>query len=296
MNNITNIQHNAGTAAHAAKAWFNAEPLIETDKPEALAFLSKRPFDAVMLAGLIHDHGIESTQHRGKFFGCRDQRGQLVGVALIGKVLLFEADSDESIGSFARCASECSDVRVVFAEEEKLRTFWRTFKPEAEMPEPTRHIWIKSFTPLSDLAEPMKGLRAATINDLDPIVSVHAAMVHAETGVDPLLTDADGFRNRCAERVKAGRVWVCFKNGELIFKTDIATETPDALYAEGLWVHPDERRKGIATQGLATIRRLWTSTSGKVICAFMSSKAPPPESFFAKAGFAAVSEYARVYI
>lgn len=271
----------------------NAEQLTDDHQQEALNFLSPRPINTVILSGWIRDHGIVSPQHRGKFYGCRDAKGDLVGVAMIGRNLLFEARTDEAIAAFARCARDCPDVRMVFAKEDELNTFWRHYRGEAPMPEVSRHRFIKSGGTVSNDIDIVKELRIATLDDLDQIVSAHAEMVLAETGVDPLETDADGFRMRCAGRVENGRVWVWTRDGELIFKTDIVSVTPKAIYIEGLWVNPKERGNGYGTRCLTSMCRQMGSNT---ICCILDAEHSLSNSLYRKAGFIEVDEYARIYL
>ncbi|PYS80708.1 MAG: DUF4081 domain-containing protein, partial [Acidobacteria bacterium] len=49
-------------------------------------------------------------------------------------------------------------------------------------------------------------------------------MTLEETGVNPLETDPAGFRERCARRITQGRVWVCVKDGRLLFKADVISD------------------------------------------------------------------------
>ena len=120
-------------------------------------------------------------------------------------------------------------------------------------------------------------------------------MVHAETGVDPLKTDADGFRSRCGGRVDKGRVWVWVKNGELVFKTDILSVTPEAVYIEGLWVNPKERGNRYSTRGMASLCRQ-LETGSNVICGFVDAGHSMFDSLYRKAGFIEVDEYAKIYL
>ncbi len=233
----------------------SAEPLTEQHKQEALDYLSRRPFNTVILAGWIRDHGIVSPKHRGIFYGYRDAKGELTGVALIGRNLLFEASTDEAVAAFARCARDHSDIRMVFAEEERLVRFWQGFRGEMAMPAMSRHRLISSGGTIAEDVELVDELRVATRDELDQIVSAHAEMVFTETGVDPLEADADGFRLRCAERVDRGWVWVWMKGDQLIFKTDIVSVTPEAIYMEGLWVAPNARGNRYSTRCMATLSR-----------------------------------------
>ncbi len=295
MNILTNTQYAVSPSLFPKNAGIDAEPLTEDNQQEVLKFLSLRPVNTVILAGWIRDHGIESPLHRGTFYGSRDANGDLVGVAMIGRNLLFEAFTEKAIEVFAKCARENPDVRMLFAEEEKLAIFWRHFRGETPMPQISRHRLIRSGGPIDDDVEIVNGLSIATRDELDQIVSAHAEMVLAETGVDPLVADADGFRMRCAQRVDQGRVCVWLNGGELIFKTDIVSVTPEAIYIEGLWVNPKARGNGHSTRCLASVCRQFLSGSN-TICGFVDVEHELYNSLYRKAGFTEVDEYAKIYL
>ena len=295
MNIYTNTQSAASPALDLKNTKPIAERLTEDDRQEALDFLSRRPVNTVILAGWIHDHGIVSPQHRGAFYGYRDENGELAGVAMIGKNLLFEASSDDAITAFAKCARECPDVRMLFAQEEELVKFWPHFRSETPMPTVSHHRLISSGGAIDEDVENVNELCVATRDELDQIVSAHAEMVHTETGIDPLEVDADGFRTRCSQRVDRGRVWVWMRGQELIFKTDIMSVTPEAIYMEGLWVNPKERGKRYSTRCMATLSRQLGSGS-QVVSAFVDADHVLFGSLYRKAGFVEVDEYAKIYL
>src|SRR5262249_50190472 len=78
--------------------------LRESDKTEILRFLSERPLHTVVMNGFIHDNGVESWLNRGTFYGCRNNRGELEGVALIGHAMFLEARSGDALRAFAQVA------------------------------------------------------------------------------------------------------------------------------------------------------------------------------------------------
>lgn len=81
-----------------------AEPLAPGDEAEASAFLYERPAQAANLLCLLRDNVLESPHNRGAFYGYRDERGRLEGVALIGHSTLFEARTERALRAFARAA------------------------------------------------------------------------------------------------------------------------------------------------------------------------------------------------
>src|SRR5215210_1646520 len=80
------------------------ELLAEQHKTEILDFLAERPLHTVYLAGFVLDNGVVSPLNRGSFYGYRNSKGQLEGVALIGHATLFEIRSDEALSAFAGIA------------------------------------------------------------------------------------------------------------------------------------------------------------------------------------------------
>ena len=95
-------------------------PLAVEDKSEVLAFLAERPTYTFGLAGFVRDNGLVNPLNRGTFYGCRNEEGQLVGVALIGHATLFETRSDRAIELFARLAQECPKLFLLLGEQEKV--------------------------------------------------------------------------------------------------------------------------------------------------------------------------------
>ena len=71
--------------------------LRDQDQNEVLAFLATRPVHTVVMTSFINDNGIESDLNRGKFFGYRNAKGKLEGVALIGHTTLLETRSEDAL-------------------------------------------------------------------------------------------------------------------------------------------------------------------------------------------------------
>ncbi|MFN2501219.1 MAG: GNAT family N-acetyltransferase [Pyrinomonadaceae bacterium] len=272
-----------------------ATPLGEYDRPQALDFLSRRPLNTVILSGWLREHGVVNPLNQGVFYGCRDTKGDFIGIALIGKNTFFEAHSDEAIRAFAECMRAYPDARMVFAEEETLTRFWHHYVRVGQSPRLSCQELLISIRRAPGNIDDHGDLRLATREDLDQIVAAHAELVLSETGVDPLEDDADGFRARCARRVEHGRVWVWMKSGKLIFKTDVISETPEAVYIEGLWLNPSERGEGISRQGLNSLcQRLLTGSNA--ICGFVDKKNAVARSLYRATGFVETHKYAKIYV
>jgi ribosomal protein S18 acetylase RimI-like enzyme len=274
---------------------FFVAPLTENERSEALNFLAVRPLHTVIMSGWMRDHGVVGPLNRGTFYCYRSASGKIEGIALIGKNTLFETRTGEALQALAQLARGCPDIRMVMAEGEKLSKFWYYYARPDQSPRSTCSELLfemrKAIRPFDTISE----LRLATEEDLTAVAAVHAQMVDEETGVNPLVADPDGFLARCETRIKQNRVWVWVKDGELIFKTDVISETPEAVYIEGLWVNPNQRGKGFSKLCLANLcQRLLNHSS--TICGFVDAENITAQSLYQKTGFSLTDYYAKIYL
>src|SRR5438876_7361894 len=79
----------------------SVEPLLGENEAEVLDFLSAHPLLTFVMTGWIRDNGLVSQLNRGTFYGSRNHRGELDGVALVGHINLFETTSESALSAFA---------------------------------------------------------------------------------------------------------------------------------------------------------------------------------------------------
>ena len=109
-------------------------------------------------------------------------------------------------------------------------------------------------------------------------------MAFEESGVNPLQVDADGFRQRCRRRIEERRTWVLVENDRLIFKADVISETPEVIYVEGVYVHPDHRDHGHGSRYMGQLARKLLART-KSITVLVNEECAQAQRFFAKLGF-----------
>src|SRR5438067_7506141 len=179
-------------------------PLADEQETEVRAFLRRGSVDTIVMSGLIADNGLESPLNRGTFYGCRNARGQLVGVALIGHATLIETNDDNAFASFARLARECLSVYLIHGERGRVQRFWRHYEPWGRCPRRIKHELMLEQRPPVAVYEPVRGLRLAESADLEQLAAVNAGMIEVECGINPLTRDAIGFRVRLLRRIEQG--------------------------------------------------------------------------------------------
>jgi hypothetical protein len=287
-------------AAHAfqpsPETPFRVHPLTESDgEPEVLDFLAERPTPTVVMRGLIRDNGFESPFNRGTFYACRDREGRLEGVALVGHATFVEARTEGALRAFAELAQGEHAAHMILGEQEMIGGFWRHYAPAGQQPRIfCRELLFEQRWPVR-ACEPVPGLRLATLEDLMLIMPVHAAMAYEESGVNPIDVDLNGFRLRCARRIENGRVWVLVEGGELVFKADVASETPECIYVEGVYVAPASRQQGLGLRCLSQLGRTLLEGS-ESLCALVNEQNLVAQSLFLKAGYRLRGYYDTIFL
>jgi ribosomal protein S18 acetylase RimI-like enzyme len=172
---------------------------------------------------------------------------------MIGKVILFETESQAALKTFSRVAQDCDFARVILGEQKKVEQFWRHYSRGGQSPRRRhRQLLFEQRWPI-EAREPVAGIRRAVPADLPLILPVNAKLIFEESGERPLETDPEGFERRWLHRIEQGRVLVWIENGRLIFNVDIICQTPQVIYIEGVYIHPEERRKGYGLHCLSQV-------------------------------------------
>ena len=274
-----------------------AEPLVGGAEAEVVEFLSERPVHAVNLLGLIADNGLVSERNRGTFYACRDERGRLEGVALIGHATLFEARTPRALRAFARAAQSRRGLHLVLGETGPVEEFWNLYRPAGQpMRLACRELLFRldRGDKVSEV-ETVEGLRLATQADLPLIIPVQARMVEDESGIDPRVSDPEGFRRRCERRIDQGRTWVLVEGGRLLFKAEIQAETERVVYLEGVYVAPEGRGQGLGLRCLSQLTREMLRRADSV-CLLVNERNEPAHAFYRRAGFRFDCHYDTIFL
>ncbi len=283
------------TQAQAATSPLTVSSLDGEHQLEVLAFLAERPLHTVFMASLIRDNGLVSPLNRGTFHACRNEQGQLEGVALIGHATLTETRSEAALQAFARLAQDCPRAHVIVGEQDRIERFWSYYAEAGQTPRLLcRELLFEQRWPV-EVREGVGGLRLATLDDLELVMPVQAQMAFEESGVNPMETDGVGFRLRCARRIEQGRVWVWVESGQLIFKADIIAETPEVSYVEGVYVNPSERGRGYGLRCISQLGRTLLARTGSV-CLLVNEQNLEAQAFYRKAGYKLRSCYDTIFL
>jgi predicted GNAT family acetyltransferase len=271
------------------------EKLSNGQEREVLVFLAARPLHTVIMASFIRDNGLVSRLNRGVFYACRNAEGKIEGVALIGHATLFEARTSAALVAFARLAQSHTRAHILLGEQERIAQFWQHYADGGQASRVLcRELLFEIRWPV-EAHQQVRGLRQATLADLNLVMPVQAEMAYQESGVNPMQADAIGFRLRYARRIEQGRVWIMVEDGELIFKADIISETPDVVYLEGVHVSSKERGQGYGLRCLSQLCRSLLARAGSV-CLLVNEQNADAQAFYKHAGFQQQSVYETIFL
>lgn len=264
------------------------------NQDEVLAFLAQRPIHTVFMSGLIRDNGLVSAANRGTFYGCRDRRARLTGVALIGPKTVIEARDQPALEVFSSLVPDNLTPHLVRGEQNQMDYILGKYAAAGRTPRQVSREFLleqKASAPGVD-GDPQ--LRLALRADLESVVMINAALGFEESGINPLEQDRQGMLVRTARRVDQGRVWVLVQDGRMVFKADIISETPETVFIEGVYVQPDARRQGY---GLRCMTQLARNLLDRVqsICLVVNEENERARAFYQRAGYQIRSCYNTAY-
>jgi uncharacterized protein len=271
------------------------ERLTNYDAAEVLEFLAQRPIHTVAMMSMIHDNGLVSAFNRGTFYGCRDLNGKLEGVALVGHATLMETVSNRALAALARVARQCPNTHMIMGEKERVADFWSHYSEAGRKQRLACREWLFELSSPAEDREPTAGLRPATVGELTLVMPVQAELAYAESGINPLRVDPEGFRQRCLRRIEQGRTWVLVVNNLLVFKADVISRTPEVIYLEGIWLREDYRNQKLGKRLMSELmRRLLENT--KSVCLLVNETNEWAQGFYRKCGFNFRATYETIFL
>jgi predicted GNAT family acetyltransferase len=291
----TGLAAASASAQHIEAESLKVVPLGNSHMNEVLAFLNKRPASTFMMEGLVRDNGLESQLNRGTFYGTRDGQGRLEGVSLAGEITMLEAHTEAALAALARQTQKVQDIYMIIGEQAQVGRFWDYYAQAGQALRLYCRELLFELRGRDDAHEPGLKLRQATCDELEQLMAIHAQLALAESGVNPLEVDPEGFKQRCLRRIQQGRTWVHSDANRLVFKADVVSATPETIYLEGVYVSPEERRKGYGVRCVSALsRHLLTQTNS--ICVLLNEQNQAAQALYRKAGYQACGIYDTVFL
>jgi GNAT superfamily N-acetyltransferase len=191
-------------------------------------------------------------------------------------------------GAFSEVTAD-SRARMIIGDERAVTELWDAAHGRMAPPRedrPGQPVFAIHRTPKPGGS----GLRPARQGDLDRLIPACAATHEGEIGVDPLKTDAHGFRRRTRQQIEDGRSWVWIEDATILFKAEASAWTPHAVQLQQVWVDPEARNQGYAQRGLRDLIRLLLERVPRV-CLFVRADNPAAIKLYERVGMERVGSY-----
>ena len=270
-------------------------PLSASEEAEVLDFLSARPIHTVFIKGFVKENGLVNDLNRGKFYGCRNDEGRLLGVALLGHITLIETCTDAALRAFANYARGGQSIYMILGEQQKVESFWDSYSVSGDEPRQQRRelLFVQQFAP--PVFNPVPELRLATPDDLPVLLPIYGDMHRQESGVNPLDVDPEGFSQRWLRRIEQKQVWVWIRDENLIFNADIMCDTPECIYLEGIYTAPEIRGNGHGLRCMSQLSHTLLARA-KSLCLLSDDKNLVANKFYRRAGYEMAGYYKTIFL
>lgn len=260
------------------------------DHDHALEFLERRPLHNVFLISRIIDDGLDVAQPLLQL----SRGGQPVLLASTGANLVVAADASELDEELdialrvlaARILDRYMPVRAIISEAHLVAPLWDELRLSVEAPTVIRFNQpVMALSPAGPIGLPdLSSVRYGRLDELEELVIACAAMHREEVGIDPLVRDPWGYRQRIRELIERRRSFVLRDERGIRFKCELSAESPSAVQIMGVWTRPDARRCGVGRSAMAEVTG-HLLRQGRWVTLFVNDFNAPAISLYRRLGY-----------
>jgi uncharacterized protein len=276
-----------------------ARLLNDRDLVAVRSILDADPVASCMVSARVEVAGLEPWRLGGEMWGA-DTRplrgGRLDGLCFAGPNLVPLHGNQAALRTFAdraarrgrMCSSLVGPAEQVLGLWQELAGDWGPAR-EVRADQPLMAMGTVPTVPVDPLVRPVRP------DELDRYLPAAIAMFIEEVGVDPCADDGGlSYRARVAELIGAGRAFARFEGGDVVFKAEIGSMCAKVGQIQGVWVHPDRRGHGLATQGTAAVVDRLVRGLGRSASLYVNGYNTPAKGAYRRVGFRQVGQYATV--
>ena len=265
--------------------------VADSDVRDVVAFLNREPLVNVYLLSRLEE---EQTAAAAQMFAVRHE-GEIVVVASLATNVVLAAAPNERAARIDSATALLADriitrmlpVRAIISPAHLVEPLWERLRERLDPPTVIRMLQpIYAIRPRLDYPD-LTTARYSTTADLDKLVPACAAMHKEEVGIDPLLRDPAGYRDRVRELVERKRSIIRIENGEIASKCEFSAVTRNAVQLMGVWSSPRFRRRGFARETLREVcGHLFRQR--KAVTLFVNDFNQPAIALYESLGFARI--------
>lgn len=274
-----------------AEGRWSLRSVDDDDVGEVIDFLGREPMINVYLLSRLEE---ERTTAAAQMFVIRHQ-GEIVLVASLATNVVLAAPVsarrdriDSATALLAdRIITRMLPVRAIISPSHLVEPLWERLRSRLDPPTVVRmNQPIYAIRRRLDFPD-LHAARYSRLADLEKLVPACAAMHKEEVGIDPLIRDAAGYRERVRELIALERSIIRPEEGEIAAKCEFSAVTNGAVQLMGVWTHPRFRRKGLARETLREVcGHLFRK--GKSVTLFVNDFNLPAVALYESLGFSRI--------
>lgn len=265
------------------------------DLPAVEAFFDRDPVESVFVASRVRAAGLEPWMLGGELWG-HVVSGRLEALCYAGANLVPMGAGPEAVEAFAerarrrgrRCSSLVGPADMVLPLWRRLESSWGAAR-EVRARQP---LMVTSSAPL---VAPDPAVRRVAPHEVDTLLPASIAMFEEEVGISPVAGDGGAtYRSRVQELVAGGRSFARIEDGQVVFKAELGSVTPQACQVQGVWVHPSRRGQGLAAPGVAAVVAAALAQVCPVVSLYVNDFNAPARRAYRAVGFEERGTFASV--
>ena len=120
-------------------------------------------------------------------------------------------------------------------------------------------------------------------------------MYEEEIGVSPELAGGrEMYRARVLQLIGRGWSFARYDDGRVVFKAEVACVSPAAAQVQGVWVPPDRRGEGLASQGLAAVVEMVRRDVAPTVSLYVNEWNAPARAVYQRIGFRETTRFSTI--
>ncbi len=258
--------------------------------PDALEYLSRRPYDNVYVSWLIATR----QAGRGDVAIWRDDTGEIRGLCYFGMQIVPCGEDPAALDAFGARARRSGATRMIVGPRPAVEAVFARSRSALREPSGIRRSQPVYLLDRASLAfsRADAAVDRATSAEVDEIAANSALMIAGENGGDPHRTSAD-FRARTARIINARWWWRYRVGGRLAFMCNVGSATPQTAQIQGVWTPPAMRGMGYATRALGAICD-YLLDEHPTLCLYVNDFNAPAIAVYERIGFRRIGEFATI--
>jgi hypothetical protein len=269
--------------------------LNDRDLDDVLDICDRDAIANVFVSSRVHAGGVDPGRLGAQMWGYLES-GRMTSLCYSGANLVPVQATPGAVAAFAerarlqgrRCSSIVGPAQVV-------QELWALLAPYWGRPREVRAAQPVMAISTDPQVTPDPLVRKVRPDELETLLPASVAMFTEEVGVSPVGPDGGAaYRARVAELIRVGRSFARIENGQVVFKAEIGAVTPQACQVQGVWVPPELRGRGHASQGMAAVVAQAQRTVAPVVSLYVNDFNTPARAAYRRVGFAEVGTFMSV--